>query len=277
VNVVLTVLITASASVLAIASILLVRRKAPDGGYFHDGDRASGVFGVLATGFSVLLGFVVFLAFESYDNSRAGAETEALVIAQQFQTAQHMPLEVRDRLGGELVCYARSVVDLEWPRMESGTEGNAINPWGAAMFLTLRPVEPDVPSEEAAYGKWLDQTSDREAGRMQRIHAAEGVIPGPLWMVLIVVALLIFVYMLFFADSGERAVVQGLMMGTVVTVMVLLLLIIGFLNNPFRPGFGSLQPRSMERTLEILEEERTIINDDSSLPCDEDGEPLNDD
>jgi hypothetical protein len=277
VNVVQTVLITASASVLAIASILLVRRKAPDGGYFHDGDRASGVFGVLATGFSVLLGFVVFLAFESYDNSRAGAETEALVIAQQFQTAQHMPLEVRDRLGGELVCYARSVVDLEWPRMESGTEGNAINPWGAAMFLTLRPVEPDVPSEEAAYGKWLDQTSDREAGRMQRIHAAEGVIPGPLWMVLIVVALLIFVYMLFFADSGERAVVQGLMMGTVVTVMVLLLLIIGFLNNPFRPGFGSLQPRSMERTLEILEEERTIINDDSSLPCDEDGEPLNDD
>jgi 4-amino-4-deoxy-L-arabinose transferase-like glycosyltransferase len=277
VNVALTVLITASASLLAIASILLVRRKAPDGGYFHDGDRASGVFGVLATGFSVLLGFVVFLAFESYDNSRAGAETEALVIAQQFQTAQHMPLDVRDQLGGELVCYARSVVDQEWPRMESGTEGNAINPWAVAMFQTLRPVEPDVPSEEAAYGKWLDQTSDREAGRMQRIHAAEGVIPGPLWMVLIVVALLIFVYMLFFADSGERAVVQGLMMGTVVTVMVLLLLIIGFLNNPFRPGFGSLQPTSMERTLEILEQERSITNDEGPLPCGENGESLSDD
>ena len=274
-NVALTILITASASLLAIASILLVRRQAPDGGYFHDGDRASGVFGVLATGFSVLLGFVVFLAFESYDNSRAGAETEALVIAQQFQTAQHMPLEVRDQLGGELVCYARSVVDLEWPRMESGTEGNAINPWAVAMFQTLRPVEPNVPSEEAAYGKWLDQTSDREAGRMQRIHAAEGVIPGPLWMVLIVVALLIFVYMLFFADSGERAVVQGLMMGTVVTVMVLLLLIIGFLNSPFHPGFGSLQPSSMKRTLAILEQERTIANDESPLPCDESGEPLN--
>jgi hypothetical protein len=276
-NVALAILITTSASFVGIASILLVRRKAPDGGYFHDGDRASGVFGVLATGFSVLLGFVVFLAFESYDNSRAGAETEALVIAQQFQTAQHMPLEVRDQLGGELVCYARSVVDLEWPRMESGTEGNAINSWAVAMFQTLRPVEPNVPSEEAAYGKWLDQVSDREAGRMQRIHAAEGVIPGPLWMVLIAVALLIFVYMLFFADSGERAVVQGLMMGTVVTVMVLLLLIIGFLNNPFRPGFGSLQPSSMERTLEILEEERAVTNDESPLPCDEEGEPLNDD
>ena len=54
--------------------MLLVRRRAPEGSRFRDGDRASGVFGVLATGFSVLLGFIVFLAFESYDQSRSGAE-----------------------------------------------------------------------------------------------------------------------------------------------------------------------------------------------------------
>jgi hypothetical protein len=35
------------------------------------------VFGVLATGFAVLLGLVVVLAFTSYDESRTGAETEA--------------------------------------------------------------------------------------------------------------------------------------------------------------------------------------------------------
>ena len=32
-----------------------------------------GVFGVLATGFAVLLGFVVYLAFLSYDTARSGA------------------------------------------------------------------------------------------------------------------------------------------------------------------------------------------------------------
>ena len=47
---------------------------------FEDGDRAAGVFGVLATGFAVLLGFVVFLAFESFDTSRSGAETEAQIV-----------------------------------------------------------------------------------------------------------------------------------------------------------------------------------------------------
>ena len=71
--------------------MLLVRRTAPDGSYFNDGDRAAGVFGVLATGFAVLLGFVVFLAFTSYDAARAGAETEARIVAQQVETAQLFP------------------------------------------------------------------------------------------------------------------------------------------------------------------------------------------
>ena len=51
------------------------------------------MFGVLATGFSVLLGFIIFLAFTSYDDSRSGAETEALVVAQQVETAQLMPAD----------------------------------------------------------------------------------------------------------------------------------------------------------------------------------------
>src|SRR6188508_1056065 len=101
--------------------MLLVRRRAPEGSYFEDGDRAAGVFGVLATGLAVLLGFVVFLAFESFDTSRTGAEEEAEIVGQQFETAQLFPAAVRARLSGELICYARSVIHQEWPQMESGT------------------------------------------------------------------------------------------------------------------------------------------------------------
>ena len=90
--------------------MLLVRRRAPAGSYFEDGDRAAGVFGVIATGFAVMLGFVIFLAFESYDTSRSGAEAEAQVVAQQFQTAQLLPAAVRAPLSDALVCYARNVV-----------------------------------------------------------------------------------------------------------------------------------------------------------------------
>src|SRR5437762_4953792 len=103
-NVVWAVLITAAVTAAAVAALLLVRRGAPHGGYFEDGDRAAGVFGVLATGFSVLLGFIVFLAFESYDQSRSGAEQEALTVVQQVENAQFFPTVNRAVLTGELVC-----------------------------------------------------------------------------------------------------------------------------------------------------------------------------
>ena len=71
-NIVWAALIIVAATAVAVAAMLAVRRGAPEGGYFTDSDRAAGIFGVLATGFSVLLGFLIFLAFESYDASRSG-------------------------------------------------------------------------------------------------------------------------------------------------------------------------------------------------------------
>ena len=101
-------LIVVTVGALAVVAMLLVRRRAPEGSYFEDGDRAAGVFGVLATGFAVLLGFVVFLAFESFDTSRSGAETEAEIVLEQVETAQLMPAAVRarsrDRCAGRAIC-----------------------------------------------------------------------------------------------------------------------------------------------------------------------------
>ena len=259
---------------VAVGAMLLVRRHAPEGSYFEDGDRAAGVFGILATGFAVLLGFVVFLAFESFDTSRSGAEEEAQLIQQQFETAQLMPPAVRDVFSGQLVCYARTVVHQEWPSMESGTLTDGYNPWTVAMFRTLKTVEPRTASEQAAYAKWLDQRADRESARADRTHGAEGVIPTPLWIVLFLSAGIIGVFMLFFADSGERAIVQATMMGSVAVVITSTLLLLWFLNNPYHSGMGGLQPFAMERTAARLERDTGIAAGRFRIPCDARGAAL---
>lgn len=257
-----------AATGIAVAAMLLVRRRAPEGSRFADGDRAAGVFGVLATGFSVLLGFVVFLAFESYDQSRSGAEEEALVVAQQVETAQFLPDAFSRDLTGELICYARSVIHLEWPRAEAGTLGDDINPWGVEMFRTIKRVKLQTPQHEAAYSTWLDQTADREAARIDRVHGAVGVIPSPLWVVLIFISAVIFVFMLFFADHSEGAVTQALLMGSVVSVIVAMLLLIRFLDSPFHQGVGGIRPVAMERTLRIVDESVRGVGLRVDVPCD---------
>src|SRR6478752_1490492 len=127
-------LIVVTVAAIAIAAMLYVRRRAPEGSYFADGDRAAGVFGVLAGGFAILAGFMVVLAFQSFDTARSGAEAEARVVAHQFETVQLLPSPARERLSGDLVCYARNVVHEEWPHMQDGTLAEGPNPWGLALF-----------------------------------------------------------------------------------------------------------------------------------------------
>jgi hypothetical protein len=257
----------------AIGVMLLVRSRAPEGSFFSDGDRASGVFGVLATGFAIFAGFVLFLAFTSYDESRSGAELEALTVVQQFETAQFLPSAVRPRLAGELVCYARSVIHEEWPKMEDGSIGNSISPWGVALFRTLKLADPKTSTEQSAYDKWLDQTSDREQARRDRVHGAAGIIPTSIWIVLFLTAGIVFLYMLFFADSGERALSQAMLMGAAAAIVTATLLAIDALDNPYRPGPGSIRPVAMERSLRQLDDVRGILRDRTRPPCNSEGAP----
>jgi hypothetical protein len=267
-NLVWATLITVGAVAVSVAAMLFVRRTAPAGSYFSDGDRASGVFGVLATGFSVLLGFIVFLAFASYDQSRSGAESEALIVAQQVETAQLLPPRIARPLTGDLVCYARSVVRNEWPHMRNGTMGNGFNPWAVAMFRTIQAYEPVTNRQQAAYDQWLSQTSDREEARRDRIHGAVGVIPTPVWIVLFVIGAVIFAYMLFFADPEEGPVTQAMLMGAVTVVIVGMFLLIDALDTPFHPGVGGLRPVAMERATGNIDRALAIIGGNIRIPCD---------
>ena len=91
--------------------------------------------------------------------------------------------------------------------MQAGTLGNSVNPG-------LRNV-PHRQGDRAALTlaagglREVARPAQRPRDRADRTHGAEGVIPLPLWIVLFPSAVIIFVFMLFFADSHERAVVQA--------------------------------------------------------------------
>ena len=104
-------------------SDVLVRRSAPEGSHFADGDRAAGVFGVLATALRCCRG--------SWSSSPSRATTRRAAAPGR----RHASLRTSSRrctpaiasataASGELVCYARNVVHQEWPKMKSGTLGD---------------------------------------------------------------------------------------------------------------------------------------------------------
>ena len=97
--------------------------------------------------------------------------------------------------------------------------------------------------------------------------------PTPLWIALFFISAIVLVYLLGFADSSERAWVQGMFMGSVVSVIVTMLLLFAFLDDPFRGDVGGLQPVAMERTELLIDQQLAVIGGDVTIPCDDAGVP----
>ena len=106
------------------------------------------------------------------------------------------------------------------------------------------------------------------------MHGAVGVIPAPLWIVLILLSVVIFAFMLFFADSAERARTQAVLMGSVAIVVTSLLLLINFLDSPFTDGVGGVQPVAMERALDVIDEALAKAGREVTVPCNAVGRPV---
>jgi hypothetical protein len=79
---------------------------------------------------------------------------------------------------------------------------------------------------------------------------------------------------LFFADPDERAVTQGMLMGSVSVVVTLLMLLLMFFHHPHGDGLGRLQPTAMERSLRLVQAQIEIVGLDLTPPCDPQGNPL---
>ena len=95
---------------------LLVRRRAPMGGWFTDAPRSAGTLSVIGTMFAVMLAFVILLALQSYQRAREGSSVEAIAVAELHSVAEVFQPHSSDRLQGGLVCYTRASSRTNGPR-----------------------------------------------------------------------------------------------------------------------------------------------------------------
>jgi hypothetical protein len=268
----LAVAIIAFAVAVTVTLMLLVRRfAAPAGGFFTDADRAAGVFGVTGTGFAVLLAFVIFLSFSSYDRAREKASVEAVAISQLFRTAKLFPPDAQRQLHGELICYGRAVIYDEWETMRDERESPLVNGWLTRIEQTIDAVQVNGEKQQVAYGHWFDQAADRREGRRGRLAEAEPLVPPLVWLALFLGGALIVTYMCFYADPAEPAFVQALMMGGVTTMVVAGMLVVRFLDRPYANASGSIKPAAMTMTVRLMEEESRASNAGAARLCDERG------
>jgi Protein of unknown function (DUF4239) len=240
--------------VVAVAAKLLVRRRAPEGGWFTDLPRSAGSLSVIGTMFAVMLAFVILFSLQSYQRAREGSSIEAVAVTELSNVATVFPSSTSDRLRGGLVCYGRAVVHDEWPAMQQGHSSATVESWVDRLHDDFVGAAPQDARQEAAYAQWFDEVAQRREGRRERLAEASPLMPMPLWFALGIGATLTLAYMVAQADRRESL------------LMTAGLLVVVFLDNPYTGGNDSIKPTEMSRTL-------ARIDKGVETPCDERGNP----
>ena len=250
----------------AITIKLLVRRNAPDGGWFTDSSRSAGTLSLIGTMFAVMLAFVILFALQSYQRARSGSSVEAIAVAELGSIADVFQPPARDRLHDGLVCYARAVVEDEWPAMRNERSSDLVQSWIDKVGQEFASAEPHGAREETAYAQWFDEQAQRREGRRERLAEASPQVPLPLWFVLCIGGSLTLAYMCAQADRREGVLVQSIPIGFFSAIVTAALLVVFFLDHPYTNETGGIAPTEMQRTL-------TLIDNRSEVPCDERGVP----
>jgi Protein of unknown function (DUF4239) len=275
VGLVVAILMTVGSTAVVLAVVFFLRRIFPIGGIFTDSDRAAGIFGVLGTSFAVLLAFVIFLAFDSHGHAKDSAAIEAISVQELYRNAQLFPAETREELEGELICYARAVIDDGWRTMQQERAGSdLVDDWVQQLEITADRADTSDPHVAAGYQQWLDESSERREGRRGRLSEATPFVPLPMWMALALGAVLLISYACCYADRGERFWAQAIGIGSLTAVVVAGLLTVRFFDLPYADVPGSVQPVEMERTAERLEDSREATGSPVTVPCDDLGRPV---
>jgi hypothetical protein len=267
VNLWLLALIVGVSAAIAIGVMYLIRRRSRVDHFFVEIERGAGVFAVIGTAFAVILAFVVLEAFGSFNDARTGAEQEASLLVQISRNAEFFPPDERDLLEGDLICYGRSVIYLEWPAMKEGLRSPVTQTWVVRFQGNLKQLSVENPKQEAAFLTLLDQADQRTDARRARLTEANRALPAPVWFFLAIGAVMTIGFALFFADRREHFIVQGFLIGAVTTLVVSGLLLVWFLDHPYQNQTGSIKPEEMQRLLPIIEAE----HGDAPLPCDQHG------
>jgi hypothetical protein len=254
--------------------IVLMRRLAGDTAYFRDSSIAGGAFGAVRGPFAVLLAFVVFLAFQGYTRADTAARNEASAVLTLFRTAAQLPPKTANKLEQDLICYSRTVIQDEWPMMEHGEESAVIDHWLFKTEQAIGELAIQTPLQEQVLSEFFAETNIREEARDERLAEADGVVPVPVWIVLILGGLMIVIYVAFFASPRERLLSQFVMMGTTVAVIASGLLLVAFFDQPYSDRPGALEPTAMAATLKRMEVERQAEPFATEPECDSSGRPV---
>jgi hypothetical protein len=204
--------------------------------FLVDNDVAGFIIAVVGTLYAVVLGFMTVQVWEHYETARVHVFAESASAADVWHNAVGLPSDLRNRLRSDMLAYARTMIDDEWPAMRYGSfsvRGDELIMDAATSVGQFVPHDAGQSNAQAAIVGRLNDLHDERADRMAANAEA---VSGFQWLVLWIGAAVVLAFCYIFSASHFKA--HMVMTGSVAILIATTFVLLFELQYPFRSQLG---------------------------------------
>jgi hypothetical protein len=222
----------------ALAGLLLVRRFVLPRLRIHVDD--SQFSGSLVQCVMVFYGLAVALiavnVSQTYANVSTTVSQEATALASLYRDVSCYPEPIRSQMQGQLRDYVDNLIQVAWPLQQHGQVPSGGVELMNKFQTTMVGFEPATEGQKILHAEALRAYNNLIQARRLRLDAVGTGLPGVMWAVVIVGAVIGLVATFFFKVEDVR--LHGILVTLLAGFMGLIIFMILALDQPFRGDLG---------------------------------------
>ena len=231
-------LIIGSLCVFAIGGLLLVRHRVlPRLRVQREDSEFSGaMIQCIMVFYGLAVALIAVSVSQTYSDVSKLVSGEATALAALYRDVSSYPEPIRTPLQGGLRDYVHNVIQEAWPSQQHGKI-----PGGGVELMnrfqnTLAGFEPVTEGQKLLHGEALRAYNNLIQARRLRLDAVGTALPGVMWAVIIVGAIIGLSATFFFKVEDSR--LHGILVTLLAAFMGLVIFMILALDQPFRGDLG---------------------------------------
>lgn len=220
--------------------------------YLRSESRANDLVGFTLSSFAVfyglLLGLIAVAVFQAYSNIDDNVNHEAASLTSLYHMVSQYPQPIRGEMQEKLRQYTLDTIEVGWPQQQHGIVPSGGPQRMSILYEKLLPFQPQDKRQEIVHAETLRELNHYVELRRSRLASVTAGIPGVVWYVVAIGALLNVVLICLF-DMNLRV---HLILGSSLSLFLgMLIFLIAAMDNPFR-GEVSISPEALQSVYNSL-------------------------
>jgi hypothetical protein len=213
------------------------------------------IFSAILVIYAIAIGLISVATWGNASRASSEASDEASRIAAMYRDLGGHPEPLRTELRGMLVRYTRFVIEVEWPMQRRGEIPRRGTDELTELERVFYAFEPTTDGQKIVHAEAMRVFNELIEERRSRIEAVDYAVPGTLWAIVLVGAVIAITASYVF--SMESVALHGLMTGLLAAMIALLVFFIASTDRPYC-GAAGVSPVAYEIVLhDLMHHERS--------------------